>query len=91
METARDIALVFLSLQALVIGLIPFALLAGLAYGVLRLRPLVVMWLRAAFEYAEIAREAVERYSRKIAEPFMRIHSTSRMVSTMFQNLTSRR
>ena len=83
----RDIALVFLSLEALVMTLIPLTLIAGLAYGIYRLRSLVREYLRLAFSYLEQAREVVERASHAITEPFIRVRSTLRMIQVLFQNV----
>lgn len=91
MGTARDIALVFLSLEALVIALIPLALLSGLAYGVYRLIPLVRKYLRLAFSYAEQAREAVERFSKAVAQPLIWLYSTVRNVRVIIRELLPRR
>lgn len=84
----RDIALIFLCLQALVMALVPLLLVAGLAYGVHRLRPLVRRYLRLAFTYAELGRARVEDVTRRIAEPFIRVHSAVRMTQTVLQRLT---
>lgn len=84
----RDIALIFLSLQALVMSLIPLALLAGLAYGIHRLRPLVRHYLRLAFTYAEKGRAYVESFARRVAEPFIRVHSAARMTQIILRRLT---
>jgi len=91
MPVPRDIALIFLCLQALVAGLMPLALLAGLAYGVYRLRGLVELGLRKAFVYAEMARDAVERASKAVAEPFIRVNATMRMITTILRKLVPSR
>ncbi len=83
----RDIALIFLSLEALVMLIVPLTLITGLAYGIYRLRALVRKYLRLAFSYLEQAREAVERASHAIAEPFIRVRSTLRMIQVLFQNV----
>jgi hypothetical protein len=91
METSRDIALIFLSLEALVASLVPLALLALLVYAVHRLRGVVRDGLRVALSYAEKARLTVERASHAIAEPFIMINSKVRMVQAIVQKLFSRR
>lgn len=91
MGTARDIALVFLSLEALVIALFPLALLSALAYGVYRLIPLTRKYLRAALSYAEQAREAVERFSKAVAQPLIWLYATVRRVHVMIRELLPRR
>ncbi|MBN1259830.1 MAG: hypothetical protein JXB35_04035 [Anaerolineae bacterium] len=87
----RDIALIFLSLEAMVMAVIPLALLAGLAYGIYRLRGLVREYLRLAFSYAEMAREWVEEYSRKVAAPFIWFHARVRMIETILRRFTHKR
>lgn len=84
----RDIALIFLSLQALVMALIPLLLIGGFAYGIHRLRPLVRQYLRVAFSYAELVRARVESVARQAASPFIRVHSTVRMTETILKQLT---
>ncbi len=91
MGTARDIALVFLSLEALIIALIPLALLSALAYGIYRLIPLVRKYLRLAFSYAEQVREAVERFSEAVAQPLIWVYSKVRNVRVIIRGLLPRR
>ena len=86
----RDIALIFLSLQALVMALIPLLLLGGLAYGIHRLRPLVRHYLRLAFTYAEMGRAYVEDFARRAAEHFIRVHSAVRMTQTIVRQIVRR-
>ncbi len=89
--TARDIALIFLSLEALFISLIPLALLSALAYGVYRLIPLVREYLRLAVSYAEQLREMVERASKAVAAPLIWVYCTMRKLHVMFAELVPRR
>ena len=91
MGTARDIALIFLSLEALIIALIPLILISALAYGVYRLQGWVKIGLRTALAYARMAHAYVEKASRAVAEPFIRVQATTQMVSTIISNLVSRR
>jgi hypothetical protein len=91
MQTARDIALIFLSMEALVIALIPLALLSALAYGVYRLIPAVRKYLRLALSYAEQLREAVERFSEAVARPLIWLYSTVRKLSVIIRELVPRR
>ncbi|MGC9400256.1 MAG: hypothetical protein ACP5HM_14130 [Anaerolineae bacterium] len=87
MATARDIALIFLSLEALIGALIPLALLSALAYALYRLIPLVRAYLRLALSYAERLREAVDRLSRRVVAPLIWLYCTLRRIQVMFQNL----
>mgnify|MGYP000935736984 CR=1 FL=1 len=91
MVTPRDIALIFLSLEALVAGLAPLILIGALAYGVYRLRKLVRLYWPLAFSYVEKAREMVEQASGSIAAPFIRVYSIIWMIRTLFRNLIPRR
>lgn len=83
MNVARDIALIFLSLEALVMAVVPLVLFAGLAYGVYRLQGLVREYLVLAQHYAQIAHEKVEEASRAIAAPLIRAHAIGRMIWTI--------
>ncbi len=91
MLAARDIALIFLSLEALVMALIPLTLLAALAYGVYRLIPLTRLYLRLALDYAEQLREIVERISESVAAPLIWAYSTVRRLRVMIKKLVPRR
>jgi len=91
MVTPRNIALIFLSLEALAIGLAPLALISALAYGVYRLRQLVRTYWPQALFYVEQGREAVERASQSITRPFIRVYSIFSMVRALFENLVPRR
>ncbi|MGC9357985.1 MAG: hypothetical protein ACP5GX_08965 [Anaerolineae bacterium] len=91
MEASRDIALIFLSLEALVAALIPLVFFSALAYGIYRLRLIVREYLRLALDYAEKAREAVEKGSKAVAKPFIWVHSKVRMLQIILQNLIPRR
>lgn len=91
MTTARDIALIFLSLEALFVALIPLALLAALAYGVYRLIPAARKYLRLALSYAEQARAAVERMSESVAAPLIWVYSTAQSIRVIIKRLIPRR
>jgi hypothetical protein len=83
MGVARDIALVFLSLEALIIVIIPLILIAALVYGVYRLRLLVREYLRIAVKYAQKANDAVKTYSTLITDRFISVHTGAAKVSGM--------
>jgi predicted RND superfamily exporter protein len=91
MGTARDIALIFLSIEALVMALVPLLILVGLAYGVYYLRGLTKQYLQVAQHYAQQLHDYVEKASKAITDPFIRVHSTTQMVLTIMNNLFSRR
>jgi len=90
MGTARDIALIFLSLEALVISLIPLLLLSALAYGVYRLQKLAKQYLKLAQVYAQQAYTYVERASRAVVSPLIRVHTQTQMATTIVKKLVSR-
>lgn len=90
MGTARDIALIFLSLEALVIALVPLAILSGLAYGVYKLAQLARTYLQLAQVYAQKAYDYVEQASTAVAEPFIRVHAAASRVATMVNRLARR-
>ncbi len=91
MGTARDIALIFLSLEALVMALIPLVLLAGLAYGVYRLRKLAKQYLKLGQVYAQKAHAYVEQASRAVVKPLIRAHTATRMSTTILERIVTRR
>lgn len=88
MPTARDIALIFLSLEALVIAFIPMVLIAGLAYGVFRLHRWARTSLQLAQVYVQKASDFVDEWAVKIAEPFIAIHMTATRIGAMFEKVT---
>ena len=89
MSNARDIALVFISLEALIIVLIPLLLVGALAYGFYRLRFYVRQYLRLAVGYAQQANDAVNEVAGKITTPFINIHAGTAKVTGMAKRLIS--
>jgi hypothetical protein len=87
MGIARDIALVFISLEALVIVLIPLLLIGALAYGVYRLRLLVREYLRVALGYAQQVNDTVNASAKSITDRFISIHTGAAKVSGMLNRL----
>lgn len=90
MGTARDIALVFLSVEAVVVALVPMIIIFGLAYGVYRLTGLARVYLRKAQSYAQLAYDYVEKASIAVSAPFIKVHSSARQVTAIVQRLTRR-
>jgi hypothetical protein len=90
MPGARDIALIILCLEALVAGIVPLILLAALAYGVYWLRGKVVLGLRKALEYAELARLKVEAGMTALVTPFIRAYATAEMIKHIGESLYRR-
>jgi cell shape-determining protein MreC len=87
MGVARDIALVFLSLQALIIVLVPLILISALAYGVYRLRLLIREYLRLAVSYVQKANDSVNRVAKSITDRFISIHTGAAKVTSMLNRL----
>lgn len=87
MGTARDIALIFLSIQALVISLIPLVLIGGLAYGIYRLNGWVRTYLQKAQVYVQMGHDWVERTTDAIAAPMIKVEATASAATTMFHTL----
>ena len=87
MPNARDIALIFLSIEALVAAVVPLALLAGLAYGVYWVRGKVTAGLRIAQNYARQGHVVVEKAAFAIAKPLISLYATVRMVETIINRI----
>ncbi len=91
MGLARDIALIFLGLEALAIGLVPLVMLAGLAYGVYRLRELTKVGLRKLQAIAEKIASGAEKGSHAVARPFISLHSSWHGLISMIRFVIGRR
>lgn len=87
--TPRDIALVFLSLQALALALVPLALLIGLIYATIKVRIWLRQLLRQGWGYLELGRHYVERAMRAVAAPVIGAYSTFSQVQAMLFRLRS--
>ena len=87
MGVARDIALIFLSLEALIGVLIPLVLIGALAYGVYRLRLLVKEYLQIALGYAQIANDRVNQVATSITERFIQIYTVFTKINAMLNRL----
>ncbi len=90
MPTARDIALVFLSLEALVIALVPLAIISGLAYGVYRLHRLARVLLRKGQVAMQRVNDTVSRASGKVSRPLIDVYAASSRVDVTLKKLTGR-
>lgn len=71
MPTARDIALIFLSLEALVMALLPLVIISALAYGVYRLHRLARVYLRKAQLGMQRVNDVAERVSQRVTRPLI--------------------
>ena len=88
MGTARDIALVFLSLEALALGLAPLILFAALAYGVHRLRGWISRTLRGLTERLLALQVKVEGVAARLVSPFIALRSRWHQLTAMRSYLT---
>jgi len=91
MSSARDIALVFLCLQAMALAIVPLALISALAYGIYRLHKAAKRYLRLAQIYVQQAHDGVERVSRKVTDPFIQVHVQAKKIDTIATHLATRR
>ena len=91
MGTARDIALIFLGLEALVMALLPLLLVSALAYGIYRLRKLVRQYLIVAQGYAQQVHTKVTQVSAAVANPLIQAHAKTALAATIAGKLISRR
>lgn len=90
MPTARDIALIFLSLDGLVMALVPLALISGLAYGVYRLHRVAKVYLRKAQLGMQRVNDVVDSASRRVTQPLIKSHASGRRVVMTVKKLTGR-
>jgi hypothetical protein len=90
MPTARDIALIFLSLEALVIALVPLAIAVGLAYGTYRLHRLVRVFLRKGQVAMQRVNDSVSRASDRLTRPLIDAHAAGSRASVTLKKLTRR-
>jgi hypothetical protein len=76
MSTAGSIAVIFLTIEALIVCLVPLALLAGLVYGMFKLRrALVLQVLPKGQELTARLYRETRAASDKVAAPFMAAHT----------------
>ena len=90
MPTARDIALVFLSLEALVMALVPLAIVSGLAYGIYRLHRLARVYLRKGQVAMQRVNDTVNRASDRLTRPLIDGYAASSRVTATLKKLTGR-
>ncbi len=86
--TARDIALVFLAIEALLIGTIPFLLIAAMAYGVHRLRRWMLDALRRLAKVLSSLQVKVEGVASKIVAPLIAVRSRWHQLTVMRSHIT---
>lgn len=90
MPTARDIALIFLSLEALVVALVPLAIISGLAYGVFRLQRLARVYLQKGQVAMQRVNDVVVRASAKVTRPLISSYAASSRAIVTMKKLTGR-
>ncbi len=90
MPTARDIALIFLSLEALLVAMVPLAIISGLAYGVYRLQRLARVYLQKGQVAMQRVNDVVERVSGKVTRPLIGGYAASSRAIVTIKKLTGR-
>lgn len=77
MTSLRDLSLILLAVEALVLALVPLALLGGAVYGLWRLQrhENLPCWLKMAQEYLALGRAYVELAMRAVVRPILLAHS----------------
>ena len=77
MPTLRDLSLILLAVAAIVMALVPLALLGGLVYGLwwLHRHENLPSWLQLAQAYLSLVQAYVELAMRTVIRPFLLIHS----------------
>ena len=87
----RDIALIWVLLLAMAASLIPLAVLAALAYGLIRLIAKLPEWTYKLQRLVERVADGTAAFSRSIAAPVIRIGSLSAGLREMVAGMTGRR
>jgi len=70
-----DASLIFLLIPTLVIAIIPLALLAGLAYGVITLNKILPQYFFMAQEAIHKVQDGIQTGADKLVEPVIRLNS----------------
>ncbi|HEC33498.1 MAG TPA: hypothetical protein ENI37_02140 [Chloroflexi bacterium] len=75
MSVLRDVALVILALEGVVLTLAALAMLAAINYGLLRFRwwHTVPRWLAVVWGYLALAQRIVERVCRAVVSPILAV------------------
>lgn len=92
MNILRDLSLILLAIEASFFILIPLALSGGLVYVLWRLlkRDKLPRWLRAVRASVIRVRSYVERATRTVVRPIVRVNSILAMMRTWLGALTKR-
>jgi hypothetical protein len=77
MTLLRDLSLILLAMEVLIIALVPLALLGGLVYGLwwLHRHENLPTWLRLAQAYLALGRAYVELAMQAVIRPILLVHS----------------
>ena len=77
MAVIRDLSLILLAVEALVVALMPLALLGGLVYGLwwLRRHENLPSWLHLAQAYLALVRDNVKLAMRAVVKPILQVHA----------------
>ncbi len=76
----RDISLIFLIVQALLLSLVPLAIVGGMAYGMYRLHAVVRRLFARVRSIVAIVHMQVERASATVAAPLISAHAMAARV-----------
>lgn len=81
----REVALIWVLLLTMISSLIPFAVLIGLAYGVIRLIGLLPGWMYKIQRFVLKVEEAASRISQAVTAPMIRINAFSSGLRQLFK------
>ncbi len=83
MSTAASIALIFLILQVLTVGLFILAICAGLVFAMVKLRGLIKRGLLKAQGFTDQVAYTTHQVSDKVAAPFITANAAAAQVRTI--------
>ena len=84
----RDLSLVWLSLLAFIIGIVPLVLLYFVVRGMLFVNRRVPRYLKLGQYYSGIVRDQTRKYSLLVAEPVTKAHGQAARVDAILRHLT---
>ncbi len=83
----RDLSLIWLSLLAFIIGIVPLVLLYFVVRGMRAVNRTVPRYLKLGQHYSGIVRDQTRKYSTLLTEPVTRAHGQASRIQTIFTNL----
>jgi hypothetical protein len=86
----RDLSLIWLSLLAFIIGLVPLVILYFAVRGMMAVNRTLPRYLKLGQYYSGIARDQTRKYSTQLAEPLTKAHGEAARVQTILYNLWPR-